>query len=287
VTETTGKGTGVQVRHQGAVLLLTLDGPESRNAIGPEVYRRIQACIIEAGRDPAVRAVVLTGAGGFFSSGGNVNALRDSARLSLAEVTGNTDGLNAMIKAVVDSPTPVIAAIEGGAAGAGLSLALACDLIVAAEQARFTVAHVRVGLSPDGGATHFLRAALPRQLVMELCLLGQPVTAERLAQAGVVNSVVPAGEALAAAMAMAERVAQGPPRAIGTIKGLVDGAPSHDLATHLDLEARAINLARFGAEAAEGLAAFLEKRRPAFGAAADTESPPAGALQRGTSWQAG
>lgn len=270
MTEAVRPGTAVQARHhQTAVLLLTLDGPGSRNAVGPEVYLQVQARIIEAGRDPAVRAIVLTGAGGFFSSGGNVNALRDSARRSLAEVTANTDKLNAMIKAIVDSPTPVIAAVEGGAAGAGLSLALACDMIVAADDAGFTVAQVRVGLSPDGGATHFLRSALPRQMVMELCLLGQPLPAARLAEAGIVNRLVPRGQALQTALELAERLAAGPPQAISTIKGLVDSAAGHDLATQLDAEARAINLARFGAEAAEGLAAFLEKRRPDFTVAAD------------------
>lgn len=264
MTDSADNRTCLQTQRQGGVLLLTVDGPASRNAIGPAIYRDVQDQVIGAGCDPAIRAIVLTGAGGFFSSGGNILALRQSAQGTLAEATANTDRLNATIKAIVDSPKPVIAAVEGGAAGAGAALALACDLIVASETARFTIAYVRVGLSPDGGVTHFLRAALPRQFVMEMCLLGQPVPAARLAQAGVVNLLVPEDGALQAALDLAERLAAGPPQAIGRIKELVNTAPGRDLATQLDVEARGINLARFGAEAAEGLSAFLEKRIPAF-----------------------
>ncbi|SME89335.1 Enoyl-CoA hydratase/carnithine racemase [Tistlia consotensis] len=273
MTPTETDSTRVRAERRGAVLLLTLDGPRTRNAIGPQVYREVQARVLDAGLDPAVGAIVVTGDGGFFSSGGNVRALRESAARSLAAATANTDGLNGMIRAVVDGPKPAVAAVEGGAAGAGVALALACDLIVASDAARFTVAHVRVGLSPDGGATHFLRSALPRQLVMELCLLGQPLPAERLAQAGVVNRLVPAGEALPAALELAERLAAGPPQALGGIKRLVNAAPENGLAAHLELEARSINLARFGPEAAEGLTAFLEKRRPDFASAGRHRGP--------------
>ncbi|WP_211109790.1 oxepin-CoA hydrolase, alternative type [Azospirillum oleiclasticum] len=252
---------------RGAVLLLTLDGPRTRNAIGPDVYTELQTSIIAAGADPDIRAVVLTGAGGYFSSGGNVLALRDSATRTLAEVTANTDRLNGMIKAIVDGPIPVIAAVEGGAAGAGVGLALACDLIVAGEMAAFTVAHIRVGLSPDGGVTHFLSSALPRQLALEMCLLGQPMPAARLAQFGVVNTLTPQGGTLEAALRLADRVASGPPEATARIKHQITTAPTHDLATQLEIEARAINLARFGTEAAEGLSAFIAKRRPDFAGA--------------------
>ncbi|MGQ9370897.1 oxepin-CoA hydrolase, alternative type [Azospirillum sp. ST 5-10] len=261
--------TRVHAERRGGILLLTLDGGTTRNAIGPDVYPEVQARIIAAGADPDVRAIVLTGAGGFFSSGGNVRALRDSAARPLADVTANTDKLNAMIRSIVGAPTPVVAAVEGGAAGAGVALALACDMIVAGESAAFTVAHVRVGLSPDGGVTHFLRSSLPHQLVMEMCLLGRPTAAARLAELGVVNRLAPDGTVLAAALELAERVAAGPPEATARIKRQVHAALDHELATHLDVEARAINRARYGAEAAEGLAAFLEKRRPDFTAARD------------------
>jgi enoyl-CoA hydratase/carnithine racemase len=256
--------TEVRCERDGRVLRLVLDGPKTRNAIGPDVYEAVQAAIVTAGSDPGIGAIVVTGSGGFFTSGGNVRALEASARGTLAEATVKTDRLNAMIRTIVECPKPVVAAVEGGAAGAGFSLALACDLIVAAEGASFAAAYVRVGLSPDGGITHFLGTALPRQLVMELCLTGQPVAAPRLAAAGLVNSCVPDGEALARAMDLATRLAEGPPNAVATIKRLVNTAGRRDLAGQMDEEARAINLARFGAEAAEGLQAFLARRAPDF-----------------------
>ena len=259
--------TRILAERRGAVLVLTLDGPGSRNSIGPDVYDAVKAQVIKAGTDPHTRAVVLTGSGGFFSAGGNVNALRQSASGTLADATVRTDRLNAMIMAIVNCPVPVLAAVEGGAAGAGLSLALACDMIVASANARFAVAQVRVGLSPDGGATSFLSSALPRQLVMEMCLLGAPVSAERLAGLGLVNVLSPEGGALEAALDLSTRLTDGPPQAIRTIKTLVRSAATVDLASQLDNEARAINLARFSAEAAEGLSAFLEKRPARFGPA--------------------
>lgn len=256
--------TQVLTAQSGSVLTLTLDGPSSRNSIGPNVYRRLRDQIVDAGQAPGIRAIVLTGAGGFFSSGGNVNALKNSSGGPMSAVSANTDYLNAMIRAIVDCPTPVIAAVDGGAAGAGVALALSCDMIVAEAEANFTLAYVRVGLCPDGGATHFLRTALPRQLVNELCILGRPISAERLAAFGVVNEVSEPGCVLETATALARKVAAGPAQAIASIKHLINSAPDTQLTTQLWLEADRINQARFGPEAAEGLSAFLEKRKPDF-----------------------
>lgn len=260
----TGTATVLMQEQHGAIRVLTLDGPQSRNSISPPLYRDLQAGVIEAGEDPTVRAVVLTGRGSFFCSGGNIQNLRRSAEGTMAEATANTDALNAMIMAIRNCPRPVIAAVEGGAAGAGFSLALACDLIVAARGAKFVISYVKVGLTPDGGVTHFLSGALPRQLLGELCLLGRPASAERLHAAGVVNVLSEPGGALAGAMALAGELADGPSGAQAVIKAEIAAAPFNDLATQLDLEARGINRARFGAEAREGLVAFMEKRKPVF-----------------------
>lgn len=255
--------TQIRVDRQGAVLVLTIDGARSRNSISRPQYDALRAAVID-GVDDGARAIVLTGANGYFSSGGNINALKDSAQRPRSEASGNTDALNAMIQAVVAAPVPVICALEGGAAGAGASLALACDMILAAEGASLVIAYVKVGLTPDGGATHFLRSALPRQMVMEMCLLGRPMSVERLEQAGVVNAVVAPGAALNEVLALAQRLANGPAAAMAMIKHEVNMAPTQGLAEHMALEAECINRARFGAEAAEGLGAFLGKRRPDF-----------------------
>ena len=256
--------TELRTARDGAILTLSLDGPETRNSISPPVYRALQSQVIAAGEDPKVRAIILTGLHGFFSSGGNINNLKASAQSTLADVSANTDALNSMILALRACPTPIIAAIEGGAAGAGFSLALACDMIVAAQSAQFVVAYVKVGLTPDGGVTHFLNEALPRQMVAAMCLTGNPVKSERLHALGLVNAVVPQGEALAEAERRAARLAAGASHAQGVIKAEIAAAPHNDLATHLVLEARGINSARFGPEAGEGLAAFLDKRKPDF-----------------------
>lgn len=245
-------------------LLLTLDGPKSRNAVSPPVYAALQEQLVQAADDPEVRAIVLYGANGFFCSGGDVNNLKRSSSQPMHEVTRNTDGLNAMIKWMRVCPKPIVAAVEGGAAGVGVSLVLACDLVVASQSAKFTVAYVRIGLSPDGGVTHFLSAGLPRQLVAEMCLLGKPVTAEILARHGVINRVVPEGSALDAALELSGSLERGPAGAMAKIKQLIEDAPKNDLATHLDAEARGMNHARYTAEAKEGTLAFLEKRTPDF-----------------------
>lgn len=256
--------TTIDAEQQGPVLILTLNGPKTRNTLGVEVYTGITTHLAAAQQDATIRAVVITGADGYFCAGGNIHTLQTSAKGTLAEATAGTDRLNALIRAVHDCPLPVVAAVEGGAAGAGLSLLLACDIILAATEAKFSLAYVKIGLTPDGGATHLLRAALPRQMVMEMALTGQPVTAQRLADLGVISALMPKGGALPAALTLANSLATGPRQAQARIKHVVNMAAQNDLATHQDLEATNMNTSRFGSEAAEGLAAFLAKRKPDF-----------------------
>jgi len=256
--------TTVTTDRHGPVLTLTLDGPAMRNAIGPEVYAEITAQLQTAATDTSLRAIVLTGAGSYFCAGGNIQSLKDSAQGTMAQATARTDILNTMIRAITDCPLPVIAAIEGGAAGAGLALAMACDLIVSSDAAKFTLSYVKIGLSPDGGVTHFLRAALPRQMVMDMALRGQPVPAATFERFGLITQLTQPGEALPAAMVLAQDLARGPRTSHARIKHQVNVAAQNDLHTQQQLEAHDMNTARFGPEAAEGLSAFLEKRRPDY-----------------------
>src|SRR5690606_17135059 len=153
----THKGTGmttpktVLVSQEGAVRILTNSNPGARNAITPTLYAELSAALADAERDPEVGAVVFTGAGDFFCSGGDLNLLATRRELPVAERRQILEGLNNLIRALRDCSKPVIAAVEGGAAGAGLSMALACDMLVSARDAFFTVAYVKVGLTPDGG----------------------------------------------------------------------------------------------------------------------------------------
>ena len=255
------------VRHKlvDGVLTITLDDAATRNAIGPDVNPAITALMSRAAHETSVRAVVLTGANGYFSSGGNVAALERTLAMSEAERSGVTDRRAGMIESVRGGPKPVVAAVEGGAAGIGFSLVLAADIVVAARDARFAAAQVRLGLTPDGGITRFLAEAMPHQLVAEILLRGRPVSAARLHDFGLVNELVEPGDALATATAMALSLAEGPTRAIARIKRLLADARTGTLADTLAREGAAINAARSDPEAAEGIAAFREKRPPRFG----------------------
>ncbi len=256
--------TEVRIARDGPVLVLTLDGPATRNALGADVYQTLGAALAAAATDPAIGAVVLGGAGGHFCSGGNIRALSANRARTPADQRARIELLHGLIRAVKASPKPVIAAVEGAASGAGFSLALACDLLVAAEDARFTMAYVKVGLTPDGGGTASLARLLPPQLVAEATLLGDPIAAPRLHALGVVNRLTRPGEALTAARDLARRLAEGPAATLARAKALLAGAADGSFDAQLDREADAFVASLFAEEAGEGLAAFLEKRPPTF-----------------------
>ena len=253
-----------RIEDKGDRIIVWNGNAHKRGALSPELYACIREAI-EMASEPRVRAVILTSVGDFFGAGGDLNVL--IARRDLDEDTRRTkiDELHDVIRAIRGSAVPVIAAVEGGAAGAGLSFALACDLIVAAKGAKFTAAYVKAGLVPDGGLTAHLARSLPRQLAMEMCLLAQPVTVDRMHDLGVVNALAEPGEAFAAAMALVDRLAAGPRNAQSVIRNLV--AQGYDVteAEQLDAERNAMAHASGADEAAEGIAAFLEKRKPNYG----------------------
>jgi len=259
-------------RHR-RVLLLTIDNPAAHNALEPAIYKPGAQAVREAAADDSIGAIVLTGTGGHFSSGGNLSliaSLREGSRSAAEE---GIAGLHAWVQALRTCPKPVIAAVEGAAAGAGFSLALSCDLMVAANDARFLAAHVKVGLSPDGGLTAALARALPPQMLAELILEGKPVNAETLARFGIVNRLCAPGEALAVAMEWGEQLAAGQRQAMARIKQLVEAAYRNDLAAQLDLEQRLIVDGIFHDECGEGIAAFFEKRSPVFRTEVLNEQP--------------
>jgi enoyl-CoA hydratase/carnithine racemase len=211
-----------------------------------------------------VRAAILSGAGEHFCSGGNLASLREFQDMPRAAVVERIGVLNELVRSMRQFPKPLIAAVEGAAAGAGFSLALACDLIVAARDARFSMAYVKIGISPDGAPTLLLPRTLPLQLASELLMEGAPIGAERLYQLGVVNRIVEPGQALAEAQVWAQKLAQGAAGAIGNIKRLINLSACPDLASHLELERESFSDLLHAPEAREGFAAFLEKRPPNF-----------------------
>jgi enoyl-CoA hydratase/carnithine racemase len=257
--------TLARVDDTGDRLVVVNRNSARRGALSPDLYAAISDAMQRAA-EPRIRAVILTSEGGFFCAGGDLNVLIRRRSLTEEERRAKVDDLHALVRAIRACPVPVIAAVEGGAAGAGASLALACDLIVAAEGAKFTAAYVKAGLVPDAGLTSALARMLPRPLAMEMCLLARPVSADRMHALGAVNAVVPQGECEAAAHALADALAAGPRDAQRSIRRLVAAAYETTEAGQLDAERDAMARAAGGPEAAEGIAAFLEKRKPRFSA---------------------
>jgi enoyl-CoA hydratase/carnithine racemase len=250
--------------NQGA-LVLTLSNPAVRNALSPDIYPPLLAALERAGTDARITSVILTGAGGFFSAGGDLRRLKANRKEPRLVQEMSIDRLHAMIAAVMACEKPVIAAVEGAAAGAGYSLALACDLIVAARSAKFVMAYVGVGLSPDGGGSWQILRTLPKQLAMEQLLTGAPVAAERLYQVGAISQIAEDGGALDAALALARRLDRLSPVAVKAGKRLARGAENRTLCEHMDHERQSFVNCLHGPEAGEAIDAFLEKRQPRFG----------------------
>lgn len=188
------------------MLVLTFSTPNRRNALSPEMISGLRQALTKAHSDSKVAAVVLAGADGYFCSGGDLNQLAGHRALTSVERRQDLEQLHDVIRMLRSFAKPVIGAVEGGAAGAGVSLALACDLLVADAQAQFSVAYVKIGLTPDGGVTALLAHTVSRQLLMELCLTGDRISADRLHELGVVNRLTQKGMAETEAIALASRV---------------------------------------------------------------------------------
>src|SRR5205085_6803561 len=221
---------------EGRTMVLTISNPEHRNALGPEIYAAGVEAVDAADSDPEVRRVVLTGAGSTFCAGGNLQRLLDNRARPPEVQARSIEGLHSWIEAIRTFPKPVIAAGEGAAAGAGFSLCLACDFIVAAQDAVFVMAYSNVALSPDGGATWHLSRMLPRQVASELLLSGERITAPRLHELGVVNRVTAPGAALPEALEIAERMNDRAPNALASIKELMNEAGEASLSRQLAAE---------------------------------------------------
>lgn len=252
------------IRREGPVLILSNNNVAARNAMSPLFFEKVAEALSHAAIEHAVGAVVLTGEGGHFCAGGDLRQLSKSRELSVDDRRVRLEGLHDMIRAVRDCPKPVIAAVEGAAAGAGLSLALACDMLVAAKDSVFSVAYVKVGLTPDGGVTAFLSEFVSRQVMTELCLTGERISGERLHALGPVNRLAEPGQALTEAVILARQVAVGPKGAMAQIKDLCRKAQNNSLELQLELEAQYMVHALETEESREGIGAFLGKRAANF-----------------------
>jgi len=247
-----------------ATLVLTLSNPEFKNALGPEIYAAGVEALNAAENNPDIRSVVITGEGANFCAGGNLHRLQANRQLPTEVQAQSINGLHSWIDSIRTFPKPVIAAVEGAAAGAGFSLALACDFVVAADNAVFVMAYSSVALSPDGGGSWALSRALPRALVAELLMCGERIGAPRLQALGLVNRSVAAGDALNEALKLADTLNARAPNALASIKELINDAQANTLSQQLDAERGHFVRNLHHPNGGEGIAAFLEKRPPAY-----------------------
>ncbi|WP_413752979.1 enoyl-CoA hydratase-related protein [Streptomyces sp. R-74717] len=249
---------------------ITLNRPEAMNAVTWDQRERVIALLAEASADPAVRAVVLTATGRGFCAGADLRAAPATGAPSTGDrVPGDVArtirlGAQRLIAAVLDCEKPLIAAVNGTAAGIGAHLAFACDLVLAAESAKFIEVFVRRGLVPDGGGAYLLPRLIGPQRAKELMFFGDSLPAREAERLGLVNRVVPDEELTATARAWAQRLADGPTRAIALTKQLVNSSLDSDRATAFATEAMAQEINMTTQDANEGVASFVERRTPKY-----------------------
>lgn len=252
-------GDLVKVDVEGGIHRITLNRPEVMNALNHDLRRELTAAL-KAGH--SARVIVLTGAGRGFCSGQD---LSDAGGLDEAGFEAVLNGEYVpMIRAITEAPVPVIAAVNGVAAGAGANLALACDLVIACESAVFIQAFARIGLIPDAGGTSFLPRRVGLQRAMGAALLAEPVPAQQAADWGMIWEAVPDDRFVEVVAARAAKLAAGPTGAYAALKQALPGAFDQNLEAQLAVEARLQGLCGASADFREGVAAFLEKRTPQF-----------------------
>jgi 2-(1,2-epoxy-1,2-dihydrophenyl)acetyl-CoA isomerase len=251
---------------RGAVCMLTLNRPERLNALNVQVAIDFKAALSEA-LEHGARAIVLTGAGRAFCAGGDLREMQEIAKHH-GRVEAFFDEplklLNEAILLIRKTPVPFIAAVNGVASGGGCNLALACDLVVAAESARFNQAFIKIGLTPDCGATFILPRLVGWKRATELLFTGELITAQAAAEMGMINAVSPDDELMSRVMAMAQKLAQAPTAAIAEIKMLLEASAVNDYGGQLDLERKTQIESGKTKDFVEGVTAFLEKRPPRF-----------------------
>jgi 2-(1,2-epoxy-1,2-dihydrophenyl)acetyl-CoA isomerase len=254
------------VDRDGAVATVRMNNPSKLNALSDTMTRELVAAASELKDDAGVRAIVLTGEGRGFCSGADLRGLEDRYRQGGHAAPSDLldEGYAKVVRLLAGSPKPVIAAVNGVAAGAGMALALACDLRVASDAATFSMAFVRIGLVPDSGASYLLPRIVGAANALELSLTGELIGAERALQIGLVNRLVPAGGLLVEAGALAAELAALPTVAMGLTKQLLRDAASLSLEEAMALEAKVQDSASLTQDHREGVLAFLDKRPPEF-----------------------
>lgn len=256
--------TTIELSVDERVALIRLNRPGDGNAITVELANELLDAVTRCDADPSVRALVVTGAGAMFCAGGDLKEFARQGANAGRYTKDVTHAFHAAISRMNKMDCPVVAAINGTAAGAGFSLALATDLAVTAESARFTMAYTRAGLSPDGSSTYFLARHVGLRRAMEMALLNPVLSAQQAKEWGLVNQVVANEDVLSVAMDLAKGLASGPRFAQGEAKRLILFGMNESLETQMENETRAIARMADAADGREGIAAFMSKRTPMF-----------------------
>ena len=258
----------LEIGIEGGIATLTLNRPEVRNALGNEMRAMLREWLPRLEQDPAVRCVVLRGAGGNFMAGGdlaNMSSILDGDPAGLhSHFLERVNSMNSFLFAMRRMPKPVVASVAGAAAGAGVSIALAADLVIAAEDAFFLLSHSRVGTTPDGGATFQLPRTIGIKKAMEMTLLANRLGAQQAADLGMVNFVVPPDQLEQETAALAGRLARGPTAVYGRAKALLYRSIETPFEVQVQAEAESFAACATERDFREGVDAFLEKRKPEF-----------------------
>ena len=246
------------------VARITFNRPDAANALNLEMASDLMHAAIKVSEDPAVRALVITGAGKMFSGGGDLKSFAAQGDALPGHLKEVALYLHAAVSRFVRMDAPVIAAVNGSAGGAGMSLCLFADLVLAAESAKFTLAYTRAGLSPDGSSTYFLPRIVGVRRALELALTNRVLSAKEAFEWGIVTNVVPDSELQAETQALARELASGATRALGAAKRMLHHSFSESLETQMEIEAQAIADQARTRDAREGIAAFIAKRKASF-----------------------
>ena len=248
------------------IATLTLNRPDRLNALGGTLREDLHDAVTRASADPEVRVMVVTGAGKGFCSGGDVKAMNEAneGRRTRPLMEKVAPGRDRTLLAMRDAPQPMIAAVNGAAAGAGMNLALACDIRIASTAAKFSQAFVRRGLHPDWGGTYFLPRAVGMAKACELIFTGEVIDAPEALRLGLVSKLVAPEELMPTAYELARKIAAGPPIAVRLAKRAIHRNAESDLRSALEFETFAQNVCSETEDAREGIRAFVEKRSPVF-----------------------
>ncbi|HEY9007733.1 enoyl-CoA hydratase/isomerase family protein [Ohtaekwangia sp.] len=247
---------------QDGVATITLNRPDVYNALNDEITYELQDALKAVAKDDAVRVVVITGAGKAFCSGQDLKAASGAEKRSFIDSLHKR--YNPIIRAMRNLPKPIVGRLNGVAAGAGCSLALACDIVVASEEATLIEVFINIGLVPDSGSSYFLPRLTGLAKAFELCSMGSRVKASEALQLGLVNKVVPAGQLDATVKEYTDYYASAPTKSIGLIKKMLQKASTASLDEMLEYEAYCQEIAGNTEDYREGVKAFLEKRKPVF-----------------------